>query len=47
VTKSGDHRENAIAERINGILKTEWIYSNKLNAWEDTVSFAGRNSLLL
>ncbi|MDR1340878.1 MAG: hypothetical protein LBK58_12610 [Prevotellaceae bacterium] len=26
MTESGNPRENAIAERINGILKTEWIY---------------------
>ncbi|KAA6330931.1 hypothetical protein EZS27_020411 [termite gut metagenome] len=26
MTESGDPLENAIAERINGILKTEWIY---------------------
>ena len=25
MTENGDPRENAIAERINGILKTEWI----------------------
>jgi putative transposase len=26
MTENGDPLENAIAERINGILKTEWIY---------------------
>ncbi|MFK2251580.1 transposase [Bacteroides fragilis] len=31
MTESGDPLENAIAERINGILKTEWIYDVKLN----------------
>ena len=26
MTQSGDPLENAIAERANGILKTEWLY---------------------
>lgn len=26
MTQSGDPLENALAERVNGILKTEWIY---------------------
>lgn len=26
VTQSGDPLENAVAERANGILKTEWLY---------------------
>ena len=26
MTEKGDPLENAIAERVNGILKTEWIY---------------------
>ena len=26
MTQSGDPLENAVAERVNGILKTEWIY---------------------
>jgi transposase InsO family protein len=42
MTESGDPRENAMAERINGILKTEWIYDNKPGSWEDTVSLVGR-----
>jgi transposase InsO family protein len=42
MTESGDPRENAIAERINGILKTEWIYDSKKGSWEDTVSLVGR-----
>ncbi|EXZ16292.1 integrase core domain protein, partial [Bacteroides fragilis str. Ds-233] len=33
MTESGDPLENAIAERINGILKTEWIYDVKLKSW--------------
>jgi transposase InsO family protein len=42
MTESGDPRENAIAERINGILKTEWIYDNKPCSWQDTVAFVGK-----
>lgn len=30
MTENGDPLENAIAERINGILKTEWIYGQNL-----------------
>lgn len=30
MTENGDPLENAIAERVNGILKTEWIYDLKL-----------------
>ena len=26
MTQSGDPLENAVAERANGILKTEWLY---------------------
>ena len=29
MTQSGDPLENAIAERVNGILKTEWLYKMK------------------
>ncbi len=25
MTQDGDPRDNAIAERVNGILKTEWL----------------------
>lgn len=32
MTESGDPLENAIAEKINGILKTEWIYDVKLKS---------------
>eukprot|EP01033_Poteriospumella_lacustris_P025133 gene25133-gene22460 len=28
MTENGDPLENAIAERVNGILKTEWLMSN-------------------
>lgn len=30
MTENGDPLENAIAERINGVLKSEWIYDLKL-----------------
>ena len=30
MTENGDPYENAIAERVNGILKTEWLYEMKL-----------------
>ena len=30
MTENGDPLENAIAERVNGILKTEWIYTQDL-----------------
>lgn len=26
MTQSGDPLDNAVAERANGILKTEWLY---------------------
>lgn len=31
MTEHGDPYENAIAERVNGILKTEWLYDMALN----------------
>ena len=42
MTESGDPLENAIAERINGILKTEWIYDIKLKSGQETISFISR-----
>lgn len=30
MTGSGDPLENAVAERVNGILKTEWFYNHPL-----------------
>lgn len=30
MTENGDPLENAVAERVNGILKTEWLYDLKL-----------------
>ncbi|KAA6316914.1 hypothetical protein EZS27_032848 [termite gut metagenome] len=35
MTESGDPLENAIAERINGILKTEWIYNRNFKSWQE------------
>ena len=42
MTENGDPRENAVAERINGILKTEWIYENTLGSWKETNFFVAR-----
>ena len=42
MTESGDPLENAIAERKNGILKTEWIYDVKLKSWQETINFISR-----
>jgi len=42
MTQSGNPRENAIAERINGILKTEWLNDRKPRSWKETLSFVGR-----
>ena len=35
MTENGDPYENAIAERVNGILKTEWLYDMNLNGYEE------------
>ena len=35
MTENGDPREKDIAERVNGILKTEWIYDMKLKTKEE------------
>jgi transposase InsO family protein len=37
MTESGDPRENAIAERLNGILKVEWLNDMKLKSIEDVI----------
>lgn len=39
MTESGDPLENAIAERVNGILKTEWIDKRRLKSWDDAQSY--------
>ena len=38
MTENGDPRENAIAERVNGILKTEWLNQMKLVSLEQAIS---------
>lgn len=35
MTESGDPRENAVAERVNGILKMEWLKQMKLRTIEE------------
>lgn len=42
MTENGDPLENAVAERINGILKTEWINEMRLKSLKDTM-FQVRN----
>jgi transposase InsO family protein len=42
MTESGNPLENAIAERVNGILKTEWLYGKKTSNRQEHVSFIGR-----
>jgi transposase InsO family protein len=42
MTENGDRRENAIAERINGILKTEWLYDYKPDSWKAMVAYTGK-----
>jgi transposase InsO family protein len=39
MTENGDPRENAVAERVNGILKTEWVYDGKPDSWREAGSF--------
>lgn len=38
MTENGDPRENAIAERVNGILKTEWLNQMKLASVQQAIS---------
>lgn len=35
MTQDGVPRDNAIAERVNGILKTEWLYDDHFVGFED------------
>ena len=42
MTESGDPLENAVAERVNGILKTEWIYDSQPDSWQQAVALVGR-----
>ena len=37
MTENGDPLENAVAERINGILKTEWINEMRLKSLKDAM----------
>ena len=37
MTQDGNPRDNAIAERINGILKTEWLYNEHLKGYQDAL----------
>ena len=37
MTQDGDPRDNAIAERVNGILKTEWLYDDHFMGYEDAL----------
>ncbi len=37
MTENGDPLENAVTERINGILKTEWINEMKLKSLKDAM----------
>ncbi len=41
MTENGDPRENAIAERVNGILKTEWLNLMKLASIEQATKELG------
>jgi transposase InsO family protein len=42
MTESGDPLENAVAERINGILKTEWLEVYKPFSWKEMVAYVGK-----
>ncbi|KAA6320260.1 hypothetical protein EZS27_029943 [termite gut metagenome] len=42
MTENGDPLENAIAERVNGILKTEWIDKQHLKSWEEAQWYVKR-----
>lgn len=37
MTENGDPYENAIAERVNGILKTEWLYDMSLKDYTEAL----------
>ena len=42
MTENGDPRENAIAERVNGILKTEWLNQMKLATLQEAIKQLGQ-----
>lgn len=54
MTEKGDSLENAIAERVNGIQKTEWLENNRARLkaeaidmfWDIVSSYNGRRSHL-
>jgi transposase InsO family protein len=37
MTQDGDPRDNAIAERVNGILKTEWLNDEHFKGYDDAL----------
>lgn len=39
MTENGDPLENAIAERVNGILKNEWIDMTHLQSWDKAMKY--------
>ena len=39
MTESGEPLENALAERVNGILKTEWLDKRPLRNWSETQAY--------
>lgn len=39
MTESGDPLENALAERVNGILKTEWLDKRPLRNWSEAQAY--------
>ena len=42
MTESGNPLENAIAERVNGILKTEWLYERQPVTLQESVSYVSK-----
>lgn len=42
MTENGDPLENPIAERVNGILKTEWLYHRKLSTYHQANSYTAK-----
>ena len=42
MTESGDPRDNAVAERVNGILKTEWLNDCLPDKWSDAKSYIAK-----
>ena len=35
MTESGDPLENAVAERVNGIIKSQWLYGVEIKDYAD------------